>query len=45
MIKNAPFIRPTDPNPVKAYAAEFYKNGKLQKAKIKAFIRVTNTVF
>ena len=36
VIKNAPFIRPTDPNPVKAYAAEFYKNGKLQKAKIKA---------
>lgn len=35
VIKKAPFIDQTAPNPVRAYAAEFYKNGRLQKAKIK----------
>lgn len=36
VIKYVPFINPTDANPMKAYAAEFYRNGKVQKAKIKA---------
>lgn len=36
VIRQAPYINPTDPNPVKAYAAEFFKNRKVQKAKIKA---------
>lgn len=35
VIKSAPFIMATDANPIKAYAAEFYKNGKLQRQKIK----------
>lgn len=35
VIKSAPFIRTTDANPIKAYATEFYKNGRLQKGKIK----------
>ena len=35
MIKNVPYISSTAANPMKAYAAEFYKNGKLQKNKIK----------
>lgn len=35
VIKNAPYIKPTDSNPVKAYATGFYKNGRLQKQKIK----------
>ncbi|MCI9122962.1 MAG: hypothetical protein HFH35_02620 [Eubacterium sp.] len=35
VIKSAPFIESTQPNPIKAYAAEFYKNGRLQRAKIK----------
>ncbi|MBD5483236.1 MAG: hypothetical protein HDR15_12065 [Lachnospiraceae bacterium] len=35
VIKSAPYIQSTAPNPMKAYAAEFYKNGKLQKSKIK----------
>lgn len=34
-IKDVPHIRPTDPNPMKAYVTEFYKNGKLQRNKIK----------
>ncbi len=36
VIKSAPFIEPTAPNPVRAYAAEFYKNGRLLKDKIKS---------
>lgn len=36
LIKGAPYLRPEDPNPVKAYATGFLKNGKLQRAKIKA---------
>lgn len=36
LIKGAPFIHPTAPNPVKAYAVEFVKNGRLQRGKIKA---------
>lgn len=35
VIRRVPFLNPTDPNPIKAYTAEFLKNGKLQKAKIK----------
>lgn len=35
-IKQAPFIHSTDPNPVKAHAAEFFKNGKVLKNKIKS---------
>lgn len=35
-IGSVPFIKPTDPNPIKSHAAEFFKNGKLQKEKIKA---------
>ena len=31
-----PYINSTDFNPVKAHAAEFFKNGKVQKAKIRA---------
>lgn len=36
VIRKAPHINPTDANPVKAHVTEFFKNGKLQKAKIKA---------
>ena len=36
LIKGASYLRPEDPNPVKAYATGFLKNGKLQRAKIKA---------
>lgn len=36
LIKQVPYINSTDPNPMKAYAAEFFKNGKVQKAKIRA---------
>ena len=35
VITRAPYIRPTDPNPMKSFAAEFFKNGKLQKNRIK----------
>ena len=35
VIQNIPYIHPTDPNPMKAYAAEFFKNGRLKRAKIK----------
>lgn len=35
VIKKAPFIESTSPNPMKAFTSEFYKNGKLQKSKIK----------
>ena len=36
VIKGAPYLRPEDPNPVRAYATGFLKNGKLLRAKIKA---------
>ena len=36
VIKRAPYIEPMAPNPMKMYAAEFFKNGKLQRNKIKA---------
>ena len=35
VIKNVPNIISTSPNPIKAYATEFYRNGHLQKGKIK----------
>ena len=35
VIKKAPFINPTDENPMKEHVAEFYKNGRLQIEKIK----------
>ena len=36
VIKRAPYLDRTRPNPVRTYAAEFFKNGKLQRAKIKS---------
>lgn len=36
VIKKVPFIKPTDPNPVKPYVTEFYKNGRLLRTRIKA---------
>lgn len=36
VITRAPFIRREAPNPVRAHAAEFFKNGRLQREKIKA---------
>jgi len=36
VIKDAPFINSTDSNPVKAFAVEFFKNGRLRREKIKA---------
>lgn len=35
-IGNGTFINPNEQNPIKSYATEFFKNGKLQKAKIKS---------
>ncbi|MCI8326265.1 MAG: hypothetical protein HFI37_00645 [Lachnospiraceae bacterium] len=35
LIKKAPFIQSTDPNPIKPYVTEFWKNGRLQRNKIK----------
>ncbi len=35
LIKSTPFIESTDFNPIKSQATEFFKNGKLQKTKIK----------
>ncbi len=35
VVKSVPYINSTDPNPIKAHASEFFKNGKLQRAKIK----------
>lgn len=34
-IRSAPFIAPTDPNPMREYAVQFYKNGRLQRQAIK----------
>lgn len=36
VIKTLPFVDPTDKSPMMAHAAEFFKNGKLNKAKIKS---------
>ncbi len=36
VVRSVPYINSTDPNPIKAHAAEFFKNGRLQRAKIKA---------
>lgn len=35
VIREAPYINPTDPNPMKTFAPGFFKNGKLLKSKIK----------
>jgi hypothetical protein len=35
VIRRVPYISNTTPNPIKPYATEFYKNGKLLKNKIK----------
>lgn len=35
LVKHVPYIRSTDANPIKAHVTEFYKNGKLQRKKIK----------
>lgn len=35
VVKQFPFLRATDENPVKPYVTEFWKNGKLHKNKIK----------
>lgn len=35
VIKSVPYISSTAANPMKSFAPEFYKNGKLQKSKIK----------
>lgn len=39
VISKAPYIAPGSPNPMKAYAADFYKNGKLLKSVMKAHPR------
>ncbi len=36
LIKKVPYIKATDENPIKRYAAEFFKNKKLQRTKIKS---------
>lgn len=35
VVKSVPYIQSTAPNPMKVFSAEFFKNGKLQKNKIK----------
>lgn len=35
VVKNVPYLDPTAPNPMKAYAVEFFKNGRLQRKKIR----------
>lgn len=35
LVKDVPLIKPESPNPMKAYSAGFYKNGRLQRTKIK----------
>lgn len=35
VIKDVPYLEPTTPNPIKAYATEFFKNGQLKKTRIK----------
>lgn len=39
VIDKAPFLTAAAPNPVKMYATEFFKNGKLKKSKIKSHPR------
>ena len=36
VVKAVPFISPTEPNPMKAHVADFFRNGKVQRARIKA---------
>ncbi|MEY8389757.1 YceG family protein [Lachnospiraceae bacterium 45-W7] len=36
LVKQVPYVNSTDYNPVKAHAAEFFKNGKVQKTRIRA---------
>ena len=36
VIDGAPFLTAAAPNPMKMYAAEFFKNGKLKRSKIKS---------
>lgn len=36
LIDKVPYLNTGEPNPVKAYATEFFKNGKVQKSRIKA---------
>jgi len=36
IVKTMPYISSTDENPIKIHATEFYKNSRVQKAKIKA---------
>lgn len=36
VVNNVPFINPNDPNPIKGFSVDFFKNGKLQKNKIKS---------
>lgn len=36
VISSIPYLNPTDPNPMKPHAVEFYKNGRLNREKIKA---------
>lgn len=35
VIKKVPYLTSTSANPIKAYSTEFYRNGRLQKGKIK----------
>lgn len=35
VVKNVPYIDPTAPNPMKIHAVEFFKNGRLQRRKIR----------
>ncbi|CAN4000567.1 hypothetical protein ICNMLN_ICNMLN_03340, partial [Dysosmobacter welbionis] len=36
VIRSVPWVQGTDPNPVKPYATQFLKNGKLLRGKIKS---------
>ena len=36
MVRSVPWVQGTDPNPVKPYATQFLKNGKLLRGKIKS---------
>lgn len=38
VVKSVPYIDPTAPNPMKMYATEFFKNGRVQKKKIKEHV-------
>lgn len=41
LITRAPYIEPNAENPMKAFATEFYRNGRLQKTKIKNHSKYT----